>query len=125
MHIHAQTHTRTHTHTHASAFSVPVLAVLSRGLLVAVVEVSDELRGLLLVPSHQLFELLELSPLFLLVALELLQALQRTQREVWGQGHSVKAYESGPLLIRLAVRMFSVLIKELGALADCLLIIFI
>ena len=68
---------------------MPVLAVLPRGLLVAVVEVSDELRGLLLVPSHQLFELLELPPLFLLVALELLQALQRTQREVWGQSRQV------------------------------------
>ena len=64
---------------------VPALAALSGCLLVLAVELSQQLRGFLLVPPHQLLQLLELASLLLLVNLGLLQTLHGARRDVCGR----------------------------------------
>lgn len=48
---------------------IPALAALSGRLLVLVVDLSEELRRFLLMPSHQLLQLFKLTLLLLLVNL--------------------------------------------------------
>lgn len=64
---------------------LPALAALSGHLLVLVVELSEELGGFLLVPPHQLLQLLKLPALLLLVNLRLLQTLQGAHWDIWCQ----------------------------------------